>query len=57
MMVYDTQNYCGSGLCPLSVIKKLEQMFRKLDLFLSSGEGRKIPTVLGPLQRANLNHW
>jgi hypothetical protein len=26
-------------------------------LFLSSGEGRKMPTLLGPLERANLNHW
>jgi hypothetical protein len=30
--------------------------FRKLDLFPSSGEGRT-PTLLGPLERANLNHW
>jgi hypothetical protein len=33
-------------------------MFRKLDLFLSSGVlGGKTPTQLGPLDRANLNHW
>jgi hypothetical protein len=32
-------------------------MFRKLDLFLSSGEVREIPTLLGPLESANLNHW
>jgi hypothetical protein len=32
-------------------------MFWKLDLFLSSGEGRKTPTLLGPLEKANLNHW
>jgi hypothetical protein len=31
--------------------------FQKLDLFLPSIEGRYIPTLLGPLQRANLNHW
>jgi hypothetical protein len=31
--------------------------FRKLDLFLPSGEGRETPTLLGPLERANLNHW
>jgi hypothetical protein len=31
--------------------------FRKLDLFPSSGErGKKTPTQLGPLERANLNH-
>jgi hypothetical protein len=32
-------------------------MFRKLGLFLSSDEGRETPTVLGPLEGANLNHW
>jgi hypothetical protein len=26
----------------------------KLDLFLSSGEGRESPTLSGPLERANL---
>jgi hypothetical protein len=31
--------------------------FRKLVLFPPSGEGRKKPTLLGPLERANLNHW
>jgi hypothetical protein len=31
--------------------------FQKLDLFLSSGEGRETPTLLGPVERANLNHW
>jgi hypothetical protein len=30
-------------------------MFRKLDVFPSSGEGGKTPTQLGPLGRANLN--
>jgi hypothetical protein len=32
-------------------------MFQKLDLFPSSGEVRETPTLLGPLERANLNHW
>jgi hypothetical protein len=31
-------------------------MFRKLDLFPSSDEARETLTMLGPLQRANLNH-
>jgi hypothetical protein len=31
--------------------------FQKLNLFLSSGEGREKPTLLGPLERANHNHW
>jgi hypothetical protein len=38
--------------------KKLENAtFRKLDLFPSSGEGGETPTLLDPLERANLNHW
>jgi hypothetical protein len=28
-----------------------------LDLFLSSGDGRKTPALLGPLERGHLNHW
>jgi hypothetical protein len=32
-------------------------MFRKLDLFPSSGDERKIPTLLGPIERANLSRW
>jgi hypothetical protein len=28
----------------------------KLNLF-PSHEGRETPTLLGPLERANLNHW
>jgi hypothetical protein len=31
-------------------------MFRKVDLFPSSGEGMKNPTLLGPLETDNLNH-
>jgi hypothetical protein len=31
--------------------------FRKLYLFPSPGEEREMPTVLGPLERGNLNHW
>jgi hypothetical protein len=32
-------------------------MFRKLDLFPSSGEGGEPSTLLGVLERANLSHW
>jgi hypothetical protein len=28
-----------------------------MDLFLSSGEGWETPTLLGQLEKANLNHW
>jgi hypothetical protein len=30
---------------------------RKLGLPPSSGEGREMPTLLGPSERASLNHW
>jgi hypothetical protein len=56
-MVYNTQNYWGFGLCPSSrILKTKTTTFRKLDLFRSSGEG-ETPTLLGPLERANHNHW
>jgi hypothetical protein len=32
-------------------------MFWKLDMFLSSSEGRETPTLLGLLELAKLNHW
>jgi hypothetical protein len=52
-----SQNYWVFGLFPSSGILKT----RKLDvsetgLFSSSGEG-ETPTLLGSLERANLNHW
>jgi hypothetical protein len=31
--------------------------FRKLDLFPSSDKGTETPTLLGPFEKANLNHW
>jgi hypothetical protein len=31
-------------------------MYRKMDLLLSSGEGRGTLILLGPLEVANLNH-
>jgi hypothetical protein len=54
-MVCNTQNYWVSALCLSSGI--LNTTFRKLGPFPSSGEGRKTPTLLGPLERVNLNHW
>jgi hypothetical protein len=54
-MVCNAQNYWVSGLCPSSgILNTTEKTFRKLDLFPSSGEGKKTPTLLGPLERANL---
>jgi hypothetical protein len=56
-VVYNTQNYWGSGLYPLSEFKILENtIFWKLGLFLSSGEGWEKSTPLGSLEGANLNH-
>jgi hypothetical protein len=54
-MVYNTLDYGVFGLYPSSDVLK-DTTFRKLDLFPSSGEGLEIPTLLGPLERANLNH-
>jgi hypothetical protein len=52
------QNYWVFGLFRLSGIRETrKQDFRKLDLFPSSGVGGKTPNQLGPLDRANLNHW
>jgi hypothetical protein len=45
----------GFGLCPSSDTVK-NTMFRKLDLFPSSGEGWEIPTLLGQSERHTLNH-
>jgi hypothetical protein len=32
-------------------------MLRKLDMFPPSDEGKETYTLLGTLERANLNHW
>jgi hypothetical protein len=50
-MVYNTQNYWGFELFPLSGILE-NTTFRKLDLFLSSGEGRREDSYsVGPLRK------
>jgi hypothetical protein len=58
-MVYNTRDYYDFGLCTSSGILKNTKntTFPKLDLFPSLGEGEKTPTLLDPLERANLNHW
>jgi hypothetical protein len=40
-----------------SVRELLYIILASLDLFLSSSEGKEMPTLLGPLERANLTHW
>jgi hypothetical protein len=56
-MVFDTQNYCSSGLSSLSGILETGKntMFHTLDLFPSSGDGRKTHTLLGPLERVMMH--
>jgi hypothetical protein len=45
----------------LSIVRKSNELenttFRELDLFPSSYEERETSTMLGPIERANLNHW
>jgi hypothetical protein len=56
-MVYKTQNYWVFGLCPLSgILKTRKNNISETLSVLSSDEG-ETPTVLDPLERANLNHW
>jgi hypothetical protein len=30
---------------------------RKLDLFPSTAEGKETPSLFGPLEKVNFNHW
>jgi hypothetical protein len=55
-MVYN-ESECLWTLIHSQVFEKLENTtFRKLDLLLTSGERKETPTLLGPLDRDNLNH-
>jgi hypothetical protein len=60
MLVYNTQLL---GFWTFSIVwysrNIKDTTFPKLDLFPSSGGGGggETPTPLGPLKRANLNHW
>jgi hypothetical protein len=44
------------GLRPSSNVF-FNTIFRKLDLFPSSGKNKMASTWLGPLDKASLNHW
>jgi hypothetical protein len=46
-----------SGFWTMSIVRFLKNMFRKLDLFPSSGKMKVAPTLLGPFERASLSHW
>jgi hypothetical protein len=48
---------CFSSSLLLAALYVLKMYHVQLDLFPSSGEGGKTPTLLGPLERASLNHW
>jgi hypothetical protein len=57
-MEYNTKKHWVSVLCPLLDLNNWKaQCFFKLNLFLSSGERKGTPILLGSLERANLNHW
>jgi hypothetical protein len=49
-----TWHYWVSGLCPSS--DALRNTFRKLNLFPSSGKTKEATILLGPIERANVNH-
>jgi hypothetical protein len=52
-MKSNTHNFWGSGLFPsIGILKSRRHNVSKMDLLPSSGEGRKTPTLLGPLERA-----
>jgi hypothetical protein len=56
-MLYNTQSYWGFGLYPSSgVLKTRKQRFGNWFCFRPQLKG-EIPTLLGPLERANLSHW
>jgi hypothetical protein len=50
--------YTVSGLCPLSRFQNTKNTaLPKLDLFITSGDGKETVALLGPLERANLSYW
>jgi hypothetical protein len=55
--IKNTQNHWDYGLCPSSVIltNKETQRFGNWIFFPFSSEGEETPTLLGPLETANLN--
>jgi hypothetical protein len=54
-MVYNTGNHWIFGLCPSSrILVTRHTMFRELDLFPSSGEGREAPAKFA---KFGLSHY
>jgi hypothetical protein len=58
-MVYNAHSHWVYGLCSLSeiLITREHNIYMKMYLFTSSDDQEKTPILLGPLGRANLNHW
>jgi hypothetical protein len=57
-MVYNTQNYWGFRLLPFSgTLETREHSVSETESVSFPGETGNTPTLLGPLERANLNHW
>jgi hypothetical protein len=53
------QNHWVCGLCPSSGIlnNQKKTTFQKLDLFAALSDGGETPTLLSPLETADLNNW
>jgi hypothetical protein len=50
------QNYWVSGLCTLGIVNSRKDDVSETRSVSSSGENREGPSLLIPLERANLNH-
>jgi hypothetical protein len=56
-MVYNAQNYWVSGLCPFSgILDTRKHKVSETGCFRLQVRGGR-HTLLGPFERANLNHW
>jgi hypothetical protein len=58
-MVYNTQNYWVSGLCPSSSIlkKTQEHIVLENECFRPKAKGWETSILVGRLETANLSHW
>jgi hypothetical protein len=56
-MVNNTQNYWIFGLCPSSGILETRKHVSETGSVSAFRWDGRTPTQLGPLERANLNHW
>jgi hypothetical protein len=56
-MMYNTQDYTVSELCPSSgILNTRKHNVSETYVIRSSGEGKETPSLMGPLETANLNH-